>query len=99
MDELLTGEGYTIIIGKEVEMAYEMVKRETPALIILDVNMDRRVSGWDVLDLLKLDPATGSIPVIMCSADIVFLRANNEHLRRHNYTVVAKPFDVDEMLM
>ena len=35
----------------------------------------------------------------MCSADIVFLRANNEHFRRHNYTVVAKPFDVDEMLM
>src|SRR6185436_2710864 len=42
----------------------EMAKRLKPAVITLDVMMPS-MDGWAVLNALKADPATASIPVVM----------------------------------
>src|SRR5437868_3464947 len=57
----------TILI--EGNSAFEVIKREQPDLVILDIRMEQPDTGWCVLTLLTLAPETCSIPVIMCSAD------------------------------
>jgi len=42
-------------------------RKTRPALIILDVMMPR-IDGWEVLQMLQLDPLTKRIPIIICSA-------------------------------
>jgi twitching motility two-component system response regulator PilH len=69
MYELLTDEGYSCFLHIVGSTAYEKIRDEMPDLVILDVRMDEPESGWHVFDLLKLDPETHDIPVIVCSAD------------------------------
>lgn len=46
--------------------ALALLQQVTPALIVLDVMLPRR-DGWEILQTLKADPATASIPVVICS--------------------------------
>ena len=45
----------------------ELLKRETPSVIILDIMMDP-MDGWETLAHIKENPETRHIPVIMFSA-------------------------------
>ncbi len=49
------------------EEALEMIKKEHPDLILLDLMMPR-MSGYEVCKILKNDPATQLIPVIIVTA-------------------------------
>ncbi len=98
MCELLTEEGYKTLAWRESDTAYEMVKRERPSLVILDVRMNNAEAGWQVLELIRLDPATADIPVIVCSADTAYLQLKAESLRRLKCDVLEKPFDLDTLL-
>jgi CheY-like chemotaxis protein len=46
--------------------ALQLAVRQPPEAIILDVMMPHR-DGWDILQALQSDPATRSVPVIVCS--------------------------------
>jgi len=61
---LLQGLGHDAMVAGSGEAALDLVGRETPDLILLDVEMDG-MSGFDVVKRLKMDPRTRSIPVIM----------------------------------
>jgi len=47
--------------------ALEIISKETPDLILLDVMMPK-MSGFEVCKRIKNDPKTGDIPVIMVTA-------------------------------
>lgn len=47
--------------------AIQMARHLQPSLILLDVMMPH-VDGWELLQALRQDPQTSSIPVIICSA-------------------------------
>ena len=47
-------------------LALERVKQLRPFAVTLDVMMPG-IDGWKVLDILKNDPETRHIPVILCS--------------------------------
>lgn len=98
MKELLTDEGYEVILHIHAETAWEAIRREQPDLVILDVRMERPEAGWTTLDLLRLDPQTTRIPVIVCTADAVQLRQKAEHLASLGYGALQKPFDLDHLL-
>jgi CheY-like chemotaxis protein len=69
MKELLTEEGYRVILHHEGDTAYALIRKEQPDLVILDIRLEYPEAGWTVLDLIQLDPETTHIPVILCSAD------------------------------
>ena len=98
MSELLYDEGYTTIPHKVGNTAYDMIRDKQPDLVILDIRLETPDSGWVVLDLMRLDPVTNKIPVIVCSGDVVFLRAKEAQLRTKDCFVLEKPFDLDQLL-
>ena len=63
----LTAEGYEIVPAGDGEEALAVAVRERPDLIISDVMMPK-ISGFDVLDILRSTPETKDIKVIMMTA-------------------------------
>ena len=98
MADLLTRQGYDIILLKESNTAYDIIKREKPDLVILDIRREHQEGGWVVLELLKLDPATRSLPVIVTSADTAALKDQRQNLSELGYTILPKPFDLESLL-
>lgn len=63
----LTAEGYEIIPAGDGEQALALAVKEKPDLIISDVMMPK-ISGFDMLDILRSTPETKDIKVIMMTA-------------------------------
>lgn len=99
MTELLTEEGYGVIVCKEAESAYSAIRQARPAVVILDIRLEHPESGWKLLDMLRLALETRRLPVVVCSADGPFLRAKERQLREKGCEVLEKPFDLDELLL
>lgn len=63
----LAGNGYRIIEAADGDEALRAVRRERPDAILLDHSMPNR-TGLEVVDELKSDPTTASIPIIFMTA-------------------------------
>src|SRR3954454_6225240 len=98
MHDLLTDHGYRTAIWKEGDKAYEMIKEHQPLLVVLDIRMERPDTGWMVLELMRLDPETAKIPVVICSADAERIRARESYLREKGCDVLEKPFLLEDLL-
>jgi CheY-like chemotaxis protein len=98
MHELLTDEGYTTLVHRVGDSAHTFVRNIKPDLVILDIRMEHPDSGWTVLELLRLDPRTTTIPVIVCSADGRFLKEKESQLRHKGCCILEKPFDLNDLL-
>ncbi len=59
--------GYAVTCVNDPLKAVETVRRENPDVIILDIIMPKK-SGLQVLEAIKNDPKTVSIPVILLTA-------------------------------
>lgn len=60
-------EGYQVITASNGEEAIERARREQPDLIILDIMMPR-IDGYEACRILKSNPLTKSIPVVLLTA-------------------------------
>ena len=89
----LETEGYNIIEAKDGIEAIAFVKKSAPDLIILDVMMPE-MSGFDVAAVLKNDPKTMHIPIIILS--IVEDRERGYRLGIERY--LMKPIETDTLL-
>jgi CheY-like chemotaxis protein len=63
----LLAEGYEIVSAKDGEEALAMAVKEKPDLIISDVMMPK-ISGFDMLDILRSTPETKHTKIIMMTA-------------------------------
>jgi len=89
----LETEGYNIVEAKDGLEAIAFVKKAAPDLIILDVMMPE-MSGFDVAAVLKNDPKTMGIPIIILS--IVEDRERGYRLGIERY--LMKPIETDTLL-
>lgn len=97
MNEVLTDRGWQTVVCRESNIAHTTIKEENPDLVILDIRMESPESGWNVLELLKLDRQTRDLPVIVCSAAAADLAAREEWLRAHGVYTLPKPFDLEDL--
>lgn len=87
--------GYHVEVVEDGEEGLNAVRREHPDLILLDLLMPK-MDGFEVLKVLKSDPATSSIPIIVLTA-----KAAEEDRQRaldlgaDNY--MTKPFKPQEL--
>lgn len=96
--ELLRDRGWDVVTCEQETEAVHCVQSSHPDLVILDVRMSTRESGWNILEAIRNDAATHDIPVIVCSAAIDDLRAREAWMRERGVAALAKPFDVDDLL-
>jgi DNA-binding response OmpR family regulator len=95
---ILEEEGYEVVAYSYAFDDLAEVKRVAPDLIILDFIIGDENYGWQLLQKLKLDRGTAAIPVVVCSAALHLLRQLEGHLQEKGVCVVAKPFDIDDLL-
>jgi len=68
MTVVLRSKDYQVRVARNSAKAAEMLKKDKPDLIILDVMMDTPQEGFTFDRQLKADPATKDIPVLMVTA-------------------------------
>jgi CheY-like chemotaxis protein len=73
--------------------AIELVRTESPDLVVLDLMLPQR-SGFDVLAAIRADPAGRAIPVVVLTA---WTHATEEARAAGADCFVSKPFDPDEL--
>jgi len=62
----LASYGYQVVGATTGDEALMLARELSPAAITLDIMMPNQ-DGWEILQALKSDPVTRSIPVIICS--------------------------------
>jgi len=75
----LVAEGYDIVAAGDGEEALALAVQEKPDLIISDVMMPK-ISGFDMLDMLRSTPETSQMKVIMMTA----LSSEDQRMRGEN---------------
>jgi signal transduction histidine kinase/CheY-like chemotaxis protein len=66
LQQELTEAGYRVRLAADGRKALALIREETPGLVILDVMMPE-MNGFDVAAVLKNDPVTMDIPIIILS--------------------------------
>lgn len=86
----ITAEGYDVVSAGDGEEALAVAVREKPDLILSDVMMPK-ISGFDMLDILRSTPETASIKVIMMTAlSAEDQRQRGERLGANRYLVKSQ---------
>src|SRR5690606_38153568 len=93
--EVFSSEGYTTFQASNGKLALEIVKKESPDLVLLDM----KIPGMDGLEILKhVKAITRDIKVIMMTAygELDMIKEATDLGALMHFT---KPFDIDEMRM
>ncbi len=67
LQELCEAAGYRVVTAADGGEVLDMVARERPDLVLLDVGMPV-VDGFEVMRILKADPELASIPIVLVTA-------------------------------
>ena len=79
------------------EEALRLIREEAPALLLLDVSLTPGLSGFDLCRILKENPATSHLPIVMLTART--LPAERDlGLRLGARSYVTKPFSTKVLL-
>ena len=90
--------GFEVTLDSYRPHILDDIKELKPDLIISDHVFGEEKIGWQLLQSLKMDRATASIPLIICSAAIKDFKEIEGHLTARDVGVLYKPFDVEELI-
>jgi CheY-like chemotaxis protein len=97
LSTLLATEGYRTLEASGGMEAMDLIANDKPQLILLDVSMPD-MDGYAVATLLKADPKTNGIPIIMVTAHAGRgARVVGLHTGVEDY--MTKPVDAPELLL
>jgi DNA-binding response OmpR family regulator len=97
-DDLLTEEGFEVVLYSFGIRDLSEVQRVRPDLIILDLVFGGEDVGWQMLQKLKMSRSTAKIPVIVCTAAVKSAQEMEGYLKSKGIGLVLKPFDIDDLL-
>jgi two-component system sensor histidine kinase/response regulator len=92
----LMREGLRVVVASSGEEALEMIERQQPDLMLLDVMMPG-MDGFDVCARVKANPATRDIPVIFLTGETQ-LQSIKKGFEVGGVDYVTKPFNRQEMV-
>lgn len=88
-------EGYEVLAAADGQEAYLIALTEQPDVIVTDINMPR-VSGLDLIRLLKEDGKLAGVPVVAMSA--VERQQLNRAMELGAIAVYQKPIEFDQFI-
>lgn len=95
---VLQDEGYETVTSHKGADTMNLVREESPDVILMDIVMERWDTGFNTISMLRLRPDTASIPIVICTArapqeiDAMIERTNLARL-----SVLYKPFDLEQL--
>jgi len=96
LEFLMKKEGYEIFIARDGKEAIEIVKKESPAALILDIMMPE-VDGFEVCEFVKGNENTAHIKVIFLTA-----KSKDEDIQKGLAAgadlYLTKPFSTKELV-
>jgi DNA-binding response OmpR family regulator len=90
----LENAGYIVLLAEDGIVGGHLIMNHSPNLILVDANMPY-LSGYELVEALKADPATRHIPVIFLTAD-KHVEERTRKLGADAY--LKKPANVNRML-
>ena len=94
--EILLSRGFEVRVAYNGPSALASVEQQRPDLVLLDVMMPQ-MSGMEVLDRLRANPATAGVPVILVTAK----DQDEDLLAGYKYGAdyyITKPFSAKQLL-
>lgn len=67
LEYLMKREGYDVLVATDGNQALETIRREQPALVLLDVMMPGK-TGFEVCQAVRADPALDGVRILMLTA-------------------------------
>ena len=68
--EALTAVGYDVLSAHDGRGALEILRRQSPSLVVLDVYLPRQ-DGFEILAEMRMRPETKTLPVLLlCEGDV-----------------------------
>jgi len=67
LEYLMKREGHTVVLARDGVEALEAIRREKPALVLLDVMMPGR-SGYEVCQAVRADDTLSGVKILMLTA-------------------------------
>ena len=90
LETVLDAGQYDVVFVESTEHAYSHIKRLTPHLIIVCLDIDD-IDGFQVLSMLKLDSETRNIPVVTCTVSYDNGSSRDEMFDGHEDDVFSDP--------
>ena len=90
LETVLDAGQYDVVFVESTEHAYSHIKRLTPHLIIVCLDIDE-LDGFHVLSMLKLDAETRHIPVVTCTVTSEDQREQDEPFEPADDDVFSQP--------
>jgi CheY-like chemotaxis protein len=102
MGTFLKRNGYEVLTASDGQKGIELIKKERPDLILLDVMMETLLSGFEVCRQVRTNPETEDIPIIAISGmsddlGVKFVQTTDEEYFKPN-AFLEKPVDKDRLL-
>lgn len=92
----LNVEGYKTTIAADGRAGLEAARKINPDIILLDILMPK-MNGWDVCKILKTDPKTKEIPILMCTA-LGQIGDSEKAFQDGANDYVTKPYDMSRLV-
>ena len=96
LEYLLEQAGYRVVVARDGQEALDAIERERPDLVLLDVMLPR-LSGFDVCQKIRENPATQGVRVMMLTAKGREVEMS-KGLALGADVYVTKPFSTKELL-
>lgn len=92
----LKRKGFSVMAAEDGEQGYAMARSKSPDLVLMDISLPG-INGWEVIELLKSEPHTRDIPLIVLTAHaLVNDRAKADEVGCDGY--FSKPIDFQNLL-
>ena len=90
---VLNAEGYDVIEAANASEALEILERNKPGLILMDINMPD-MDGYALTTMIKHKPGFESVPILAITANV--MRGDKERsLEAGCDGYIQKPIDID----
>ncbi|MBC7870037.1 MAG: response regulator [Chitinophagaceae bacterium] len=95
--KILSFNGAKVYTAQNGEEGLKLLNQASPTLILLDLSMPV-MNGWEMLEIVRQNPATAQIPVIAVTAHA--MQGDLERIMTAGFTgYIAKPFGIATLLI
>ena len=96
--DLLGDEGYRVTTQVFAARDLPAIVAENPDLIILDYMWASDDDGWSLLQMLRMNPPTATVPIILCTGAVRHVMETEGHLDTMGIRTLFKPFEIESLL-